>query len=59
MIAKFEVKGMHCAACSAIVEKTVAGLEGVKSVNVALLLNSAEVEFDGILRAVLIYNAMP
>lgn len=46
MIAKFEVKGMHCAACSAIVEKTVAELEGVKSVSVTLLLNSAEAEFD-------------
>lgn len=46
MIAKFEVKGMHCASCSAIVEKTIGELEGVKSVAVSLLLNSAEVEFD-------------
>lgn len=46
MTAKFEVKGMHCASCSAIVEKTVAALEGVKGVSVSLLLNSAEVEFD-------------
>ncbi len=46
MTAKFEVKGMHCASCSAIVEKTIGELEGVKSVAVSLLLNSAEVEYD-------------
>lgn len=46
MVAKFDIKGMHCASCSAIVEKTVAALDGVSSVSVSLLLNSAEVEFD-------------
>lgn len=46
MNAKFEVKGMHCASCSAIVEKTIGALEGVSSVAVSLLLNTAEVEFD-------------
>ena len=46
MIAKFEIKGMHCSACAAIVEKTVAELDGVNSVSVTLLLNSAEAEFD-------------
>lgn len=46
MLAKFEIKGMHCASCSAIVEKTMKELEGVKSASVSLLLNSAEVEYD-------------
>ena len=46
MIAKFEIKGMHCASCSAIVEKTMLELEGVKSASVSLLLNTAEVEYD-------------
>lgn len=46
MTAKFEVKGMHCASCSAIVEKTIGELDGVKSVAVSLLLNTAEVEYD-------------
>ena len=42
----FDVKGMTCAACSAHVEKSVKKLEGVKSVNVSLLSNSMEVDFD-------------
>jgi len=46
MTVKLEVKGMHCASCSAIVEKTVAEIEGVSAVSVSLLLNTAEVEFD-------------
>ncbi|MBQ3194866.1 MAG: heavy-metal-associated domain-containing protein [Clostridia bacterium] len=46
MTAKFEIKGMHCASCSAIVEKTMSELEGVKTASVSLLLNTAEVEYD-------------
>ncbi len=46
MTQRYEIKGMHCASCQAIVEKTIQGLDGVKSVAVSLLLNSAEVEFD-------------
>ncbi|MBQ6374948.1 MAG: heavy metal translocating P-type ATPase [Clostridia bacterium] len=42
----FDVKGMTCAACSAHVEKSVKKLEGVSSVNVSLLSNSMEVDFD-------------
>ena len=42
----FDVKGMTCAACSAHVEKSVRKLEGVKDVNVSLLTNSMEVDFD-------------
>ena len=43
----FDVKGMTCAACSAHVEKSVSKLEGVTKVQVSLLSNSMEVEFDG------------
>lgn len=46
MIQRYEIKGMHCASCQAIVEKTIQGLDGVNSVAVSLLLNSAEVDFD-------------
>ena len=37
---KFQVTGMTCAACSAHVEKAVAGVTGVHQVNVNLLMNS-------------------
>jgi len=43
---KFDVTGMSCAACSARVEKTVAGLGGVKDVTVNLLTNSMQVDYD-------------
>ncbi|MBS7175385.1 MAG: heavy metal translocating P-type ATPase, partial [Clostridiales bacterium] len=49
---------MTCSACSARIEKTVAGLDGVEQVNVNLLSNSMTVEFsdkvtaDGIIQAV-------
>ncbi len=43
---QFDVFGMSCSACSAHVEKSVARLPGVKSVNVNLLVNSMVVEFD-------------
>ena len=42
----FDVKGMTCAACSAHVDKSVRKLNGVKAVNVSLLTNSMEVDFD-------------
>ena len=42
----FDVKGMTCAACSAHVDKSVRKLEGVREVNVSLLTNSMEVDFD-------------
>ncbi len=41
---KYDVKGMTCAACSARVEKAVAGVLGVDSVQVNLLTNSMNVE---------------
>ncbi len=42
---KFQVTGMTCAACSAHVEKAVAGVTGVHQVNVNLLMNSMVVEY--------------
>ncbi|MBE5963396.1 MAG: copper-translocating P-type ATPase [Lachnospira sp.] len=41
---EYTVTGMHCAACSARVEKTVAALQGVDMVSVSLLTNSMVIE---------------
>ena len=46
MTEKFDVTGMTCSACSAHVEKSVSRLDGVKSVNVNLLRNNMQVDFD-------------
>ncbi|MGI6590982.1 MAG: heavy metal translocating P-type ATPase [Eggerthellaceae bacterium] len=43
----FDVTGMTCAACSARVQKTTNGVEGVDSATVNLLKNSMEVVYDG------------
>lgn len=43
---KYDVTGMGCAACSARIEKGISKMEGVESVNVNLLTNSMEVNFD-------------
>lgn len=43
---KFNVEGMTCSACSSHVDKAVRRLDGVNDVNVNLLSNSMEVEFD-------------
>lgn len=43
---KFAVTGMTCSACSAHVEKSVAKLSGIKTVQVNLLTNSMKVTFD-------------
>lgn len=43
---KFKVDGMTCSACSAHVEKAVAGLNGVHLVNVNLLGGSMVAEYD-------------
>lgn len=43
---KYDVVGMTCSACSAHVEKSVKALDGIKMVNVNLLRNSMEVEYD-------------
>ena len=43
---KFNVEGMTCAACQVHVQKATEKVKGVKSVNVNLLANTMEVEFD-------------
>ncbi len=43
---KYALKGMGCAACSAKIEKTVAGMKGVRKAEVNLLTNSMVVNFD-------------
>ena len=43
---KFDITGMTCSACSAHVEKSVKALDGIEMVNVNLLRNSMEVEYD-------------
>jgi Cu+-exporting ATPase len=40
------IDGMHCASCSANVEKSVSALPGVTSAHVNLALEEAMVEFD-------------
>ena len=53
---QFTVTGMHCAACSASVEKAVKKVPGVESCAVSLLTNSMGVEGtaapDAIIQAV-------
>ncbi len=43
---KFSVSGMTCSACSAGIERTLAKTEGVKSVQVSLMNESMQVEYD-------------
>ncbi len=43
---KYDVTGMTCSACQAHVEKAVKNIVGVSSVNVNLLRNFMQVEFD-------------
>lgn len=43
---KFNVEGMTCSACQSHVQRAVEKLEGTSMVNVNLLSNSMEVEFD-------------
>lgn len=44
--ARFKVSGMTCSACSSHVEKAASKVDGIKKVNVNLLLNSMDVEYD-------------
>ena len=44
---KFTITGMSCAACSAGIERAVARLDGVKSVEVSLMGESMDLEYDG------------
>lgn len=43
---KFDITGMTCSSCQAHVEKAVKKLDGMQNVNVNLLSNSMNVEFD-------------
>jgi len=43
---KYNISGMSCSACSARIEKSVAKLEGIKKINVNLLTNSMQVDYD-------------
>ena len=43
---KFKITGMTCSACSAHVEKSVAKVEGVQDVQVNLLANTMQVNYD-------------
>ena len=43
---KFDIQGMTCSSCQAHVEKAVKKLEGVNIVNVNLLTNNMNVEYD-------------
>ena len=44
--AKYNIGGMHCAACSAAVERAVNKISGVDEVAVNLLTNSMQVSYD-------------
>ncbi|MEG6549534.1 heavy metal-associated domain-containing protein, partial [Desulfocurvibacter africanus] len=41
-----QVKGMHCAACSARIERTVGAMDGVRGVSVNLAGETMDVDFD-------------
>ena len=43
---KFNVTGMTCSACSSRVEKCVSSLDGIKKVEVNLLTNTMQAEYD-------------
>ena len=43
---KFNITGMSCSACSAAVERSVGKLPGIKAVEVSLLTNSMNAEYD-------------
>jgi len=42
----YKVKGMHCASCSSIIEKTLKKVEGVQSVEANFGTDTAKVSFD-------------
>lgn len=47
MISKiYKVKGMHCASCSAIIDKKLSSLDGINSINVNYASEKANIEFD-------------
>jgi Cu2+-exporting ATPase/Cu+-exporting ATPase len=42
----FNVKGMHCASCSAVITGRIQKLDGIKKINVNIATEKAEIEFD-------------
>lgn len=47
---KATISGMHCAACSANVERAVGKIKGIKSVSVSVMTNKAIIEADDSLK---------
>jgi Cu2+-exporting ATPase/Cu+-exporting ATPase len=42
----YKIKGMHCASCASVIEKTLKKVDGVKDVNVNNVTENAEISFD-------------
>lgn len=42
----YEIKGMHCASCVRIIERSIKKISGVHDVNVNLATNKATIEYD-------------
>jgi copper chaperone CopZ len=47
-VLKFNIKGMHCASCSALIEISLKNKKGIENVSVNLLTNSASMSIDNI-----------
>lgn len=45
-VVDLDIEGMHCAACSAAIERILNRMDGVVSANVNLVMNSAHIEYD-------------
>ena len=43
---KLSIQGMHCASCASNIEKSLGKVEGVKSVNVSLMMKKGYVEAE-------------
>ncbi|MDH3330425.1 MAG: heavy-metal-associated domain-containing protein, partial [Desulfobulbaceae bacterium] len=43
---QFQIKGMHCAACSSRIEKVVSGMDGVESAAVNLATETMDLAWD-------------
>lgn len=43
---KYDIEGMTCASCQAHIQNSIKKLDGVKDVNVSLVSNSMQVEYD-------------
>ncbi|MFA6177909.1 MAG: heavy metal translocating P-type ATPase [Candidatus Paceibacterota bacterium] len=42
----YQIKGMHCASCASIIEKTVKKIDGVEDISVSAGMENAKVSFD-------------